>query len=565
MNEFVFLHKKANLVGCIFKIKIMQNKNKESVQNKLKAYSLLAGTAVLAVGNDANANIIYTDINPDTTLNTHGAIYDLDLNNDATNDFRFTLSKVFIDGNPGISFSTQNIARIQPLNPSNEILGNNVNKPFALNNGAVISNGGTTWLNAASQTLLSYFRSVTFTTNIASLNRVGNWQGHLVDKYLGLKLVVGADTYYGWARLDVDSSANFIRVKDYAFKNIPDQSINAGEFNIPAGTISGLTVADIAENSNGSDLQVSFNKAADEAKIDSYRVIVVPSAEATAFNLDSAESVLTGNYIPVAKTGSNIIQVLPANAKDKNGNAITIGVAYKVFVLSMADGVNANQNALSSVSAEITLNTTVAAAGNVQATDVADNNDGSDLQVSFDKAASESNMSEYRIIVVKDIDAGSFDLAAANGVADGNYTSITPTGSNIQQTLDNTAKDKDGNAISENITYRIFVLSVADGTNANVNALSGASASIVLANVGLKKIKDYNSIDLYNVGQNIIISSQINLDQASLMLHNLLGQVVYSEKLSGQKTNIEVQNLKGVYAVSIIKDGQQIMLKRLLF
>lgn len=138
---------------------------------------------------------------------------------------------------------------------------------------------------------------------------------------------------------------------------------------------------------------------------------------------------------------------------------------------------------------DITINfnsTTKAVDGTtIKANDVGNNGNGSDLKVTFNKSDDETSDSStnkvgsYRVIVVKN--TKSLDnVAAANAVASGNYTSVTPTGQNLAVTLSASAKDSDGDAIT-NGSYKVYVLTVADGTNANLNALSGP-ASVTLNN-----------------------------------------------------------------------------------
>ena len=59
---------------------------KKDLQNKLAKYSAAAGAAVLAVGS-TNAQIVYTDVNPDFVHPGNETGFGLDLNNDATFDF----------------------------------------------------------------------------------------------------------------------------------------------------------------------------------------------------------------------------------------------------------------------------------------------------------------------------------------------------------------------------------------------------------------------------------------------------------------------------------------------
>ncbi|MGE5422108.1 MAG: beta strand repeat-containing protein [Ignavibacteriales bacterium] len=123
-----------------------------------------------------------------------------------------------------------------------------------------------------------------------------------------------------------------------------------------APAVTNVTAADNGDAGNGSDMNVSFTiPSGENTKIASYRILVVKSGNAGSFNLISANSVSSGNYTVVAKTGSNISTALSSTAKDVDGSAITNGVAYRVFVLSVADGTNAAVNGLSSASSDITL------------------------------------------------------------------------------------------------------------------------------------------------------------------------------------------------------------------
>ncbi|MHB1042486.1 MAG: S-layer homology domain-containing protein [Eubacteriales bacterium] len=122
-----------------------------------------------------------------------------------------------------------------------------------------------------------------------------------------------------------------------------------------AGAATITSVSDIGSNGNGSDLEVSFNKAADESQVSEYRIMVVPVNNANNFNLIKANTVPAGNYTTVNKTGSNQTVVLLAAACDTDGSLLENDSTYKVFILSVADGTNTTVNALSGASSGITL------------------------------------------------------------------------------------------------------------------------------------------------------------------------------------------------------------------
>ncbi|WP_181150812.1 copper amine oxidase N-terminal domain-containing protein [Paenibacillus sp. PCH8] len=245
-----------------------------------------------------------------------------------------------------------------------------------------------------------------------------------------------------------------------------------------AGVISNLAVADIGDNGDGRDLRVSFNKAADESRISAYRVYVVRSANVGSFTLSAANA--SNNYTQVNKTGGNLSVTLP-NAVDTNGYTITNNVAYRVFVLSVNNNGNSSQNALSGYSSQITLsaNAAVTAPNTVAATDIGDNGDGRDLRVTFNKSADETNVNHYRVFVVKNANAGSFNLNAANAVNSSNYTYVSRTGNNQTITLSNGSRTVDNDLISNDVSYRVYVMAVNNNSSL-ANVISSASGIVTL-------------------------------------------------------------------------------------
>lgn len=97
-------------------------------------------------------------------------------------------------------------------------------------------------------------------------------------------------------------------------------------------------------------------------------------------------------------------------------------------------------------------------------------------------------------MVVPSVDANSFNLATANGVAPANYSTVAKTGSNVSTTLSAQARDVKGATIQNGTAYKVFVLSLADGINATTNGLSAASSEIVLANKSVTWSGTFNEV-----------------------------------------------------------------------
>lgn len=467
----------------------MEKNLSKRLKDRLKLYSLAAG-AFVAGSETADAAIVYTDINPNFSGVT-GSQYFLDLNNDNIDDFR-----IYHDGGANLF--------IQPLNSSNEVLGlgsvlsyaSGFAYPYALSSGDSIQ---------AAPTSGSWFNNG-YSTGYQSLNygsgSFGNWVS-VTDKYLGLRFVVGANTYYGWARLDVNADGSVWSVKDYAYENVAGTSILAGAAGavatpIPSSPATLVTAADGGNNSNGTDLAISFAAAPEENLLTEYRIMIVDDANTLTFDLAAAQAVTTGNYVAITPTGSSVYNpTLLATTTDVDGNLIVNGQPYSVFVLSVADGVNANTDTLSAPSNSVTLLVPPSAATNLVATDADDLNTGADLDVTFDAAANEAAVGEYRMLAVKTANAGSFDLAAAQAVTAGNYKVVAPSGStNYNESFAGT-NDVDGDAITLGETYTVFVMSLADGTNTITDTLSNASNDVTL-NIEVNVVSNLAGADVSN-------------------------------------------------------------------
>ncbi|WP_334077513.1 copper amine oxidase N-terminal domain-containing protein [Paenibacillus sanfengchensis] len=242
-------------------------------------------------------------------------------------------------------------------------------------------------------------------------------------------------------------------------------------------------VEDLYDHGDGRDLRVSFTKVSDESRISGYRIFVVKNSSNWNFDLARANGVSSSNYTSVSKTGYNQNPSLSSSARDIDGDLIRTGVDYRVYVMAVGSGTNAGSNALSAASNTVKLlnNYSVGTVSNLSVSDVNDNNDGRDLLVSYTRASDESNISQYRIMVVKSSKAGSFTLSKANAVSSSNYTLAYP-GSNFNSVLSSGARDTDGDRIQNGVSYRVFVLSVGRGSYSGTNTLSRESSAVTLGN-----------------------------------------------------------------------------------
>ncbi len=190
----------------------------------------------------AQAQVVYTDVNPDRTFNTGGAVYHLDLNNDGINDFNISYTTQ-TKSTTHCGTHTNSYIRIMPLN-QNEVSGDDSNNVPAVESNVIINSTAFTWKDTTNEVLASQSWSpckygcydLHFCVWVALPSYHGNWAG-AVDKYIPLRLHAGSNTYYGWVRLDVAANRDSFTIKDYAYNLIPNQSILAGETSCTAPTV----------------------------------------------------------------------------------------------------------------------------------------------------------------------------------------------------------------------------------------------------------------------------------------------------------------------------------------
>lgn len=96
-----------------------------------------------------------------------------------------------------------------------------------------------------------------------------------------------------------------------------------------------------------------------------------------------------------------------------------------------------------------------------------------DLQLHFQKADDESNISAYRVILFNYFLAPS--LEEANALTSERYTELTPTGADITINFTEETRDLYGNPLLPGMYYEAIILSVADGIIVSENDLSYAS------------------------------------------------------------------------------------------
>ncbi len=270
-------------------------------KNLQKIFSALIITAMM-YSVSANAQIVYTDLNPNIVLsctfnNPCSGDYSLDLNNDGINDFVLSARKKFVGcGACGslIYVSTEADSAVISSTSTSWIADATGGYPV---NTLIDSSLG--WTNAIHTLVTKRVHCVPCTSSPGSHLSYppasGPWL-NVYGKYLGLKIQVGADFYYGWIKLALAIAQNTvsINIMEYAYNSTPNQPILAGQ-----------TVATgVNENSFASSISLYPNPAPNQLTI---------TLGSSAKNIEVTIADITGKVIYTTTKGTQKIEV---NTKD---------------------------------------------------------------------------------------------------------------------------------------------------------------------------------------------------------------------------------------------------------
>lgn len=200
----------------------------KELAKKIAGYSVLA-KSVLLCSDQAVAQTLYTDVNPDTLINN--SFFNLDLNNDGVVDFKLQHFIETIIPAPN-AFSSFDVATIQPQEPGNLMGAAIIGGAACLNSGPMplpFDSPVNGHMNFNDNSLLRYQLHIEAPQGYSNSFTLGCfWDTD--DQYIGLKVIKNGDTYYGWARvqLGVTPGTNDILLKDYAIKLTPNGGIHTG-------------------------------------------------------------------------------------------------------------------------------------------------------------------------------------------------------------------------------------------------------------------------------------------------------------------------------------------------
>ena len=209
----------------------------------IKAYAASA-ISFLTIHQEAEAQVVYVDIDPDIVLSEGGQAAELDLDQNGTVDFWFHNNSFTFYSASFSSYRLMQNILVGPEIDANFIAGETGQYgtayggvytryyPFALEAGVKID---------TAMNFYNYGLQVMGLRSIVTYDGINtwacadcNWYGFFVintiDKYLGIKFSSGELTSsFGWIRCDVKDEGRTLVIKDYAYETTPNYPIIAGD------------------------------------------------------------------------------------------------------------------------------------------------------------------------------------------------------------------------------------------------------------------------------------------------------------------------------------------------
>ena len=250
----------------------------------LKEYSGFA-TAFLFINANMNAQVIYTDIDPDIELQFDGETANINIDNYGGNEFRFLKTSIesyyFSSASTPAHYRSRSGIWLEGLGSiQNAIAGGSSTNgaggasnylPYDLLNGEIIDSSLSFHFDGWQALVLARIR-IGIDDNWGSF--FGNWFFDPQNKYVGVTFI-GEDEclHYGWIRCSMLDTANKLIIHDYAYESKCNTGIVAGDTigdtTVGIGDINNL---DAVVYSFGKSVFVKLNGALNNAELHVYNL-----------------------------------------------------------------------------------------------------------------------------------------------------------------------------------------------------------------------------------------------------------------------------------------------------
>lgn len=260
------------------KLKIIYKTKNLKSNNRLLQYSTFAVSFLLI--KEADAEAVYTDIDPDTVIDNHLEIVRIDIDDNGTFDFAFLKF-----AGVGYTYWSSDYLYFYYLHAAPQYLNNAI---AGLKSVISPSYGGFTLYypyaflsNELIDENLDFHND--FYQVIAgrivldgvTITNRGNWTPEKTNNYFGVRFL-GEDgcNHYGWIRCDAKDSGDTLIIKDYAYETKCDVGILAGDKIGDTTTVgfSEINTLDATVYSFENTIYINLNELDGEVKVSVYDI-----------------------------------------------------------------------------------------------------------------------------------------------------------------------------------------------------------------------------------------------------------------------------------------------------
>lgn len=272
-----------------------------------------ASAAAFLTLNNANGTVVYTDLDPDLAIGGEGGEISIDINADGDDDFTFFLYSFSGTGTYyGINFTYGvKVAGAVALN-GNEFVGSVVTYSGysgvyipILPSGEGINNDDAFAEGSASL-------GVSVAISLAGFPYYDYQGGNWLDSdmaFMGFRLNIDKDHFYGWMRVSVSNDATAITIHDYAYEDVANQSIFTGQ---TATSVIENPLVDVKIYSNEGNIFVTLPTTASNSATVS--ILDLSGKLVKTENLQNAANTLDCSDLP---SGNYLVKVTDGNASVK--------------------------------------------------------------------------------------------------------------------------------------------------------------------------------------------------------------------------------------------------------
>ncbi|MEI6090609.1 MAG: T9SS type A sorting domain-containing protein [bacterium] len=225
------------------------------MQKFIYKMSLLIVAVTIVASSNLEAEIIYTDLNPDKEITPSAGGsqgYSIDFNSDKHIDISFQVDNL-VDEYKYVNVS--GVLRKNQIAGDGDTTTKGEFFPLCFVENELIGDGQSyKWYNDWD---LQWEHALPITICGYGLNSPGHWAGGLSNRYLGIRFYLNGNYHYGWVAIEIPTTPNACTFKGYAYESEPNKPILAGQ------QVTGID----KDYSNGNNISISPNPATDNILI----------------------------------------------------------------------------------------------------------------------------------------------------------------------------------------------------------------------------------------------------------------------------------------------------------